>query len=106
MKDFQCNLKTVKPIAEWVEENDKESCHPCLINPLTSFYMGILEKSGETELAARLKKTYEESGDILTISKELDKIKSEVGEVLRQELRDLDCYAQSFKPQDDAEIQE
>lgn len=103
IKDFTCKLRTVKPIVEWVEEEDNSSCHPCLIAPLASFYMGILKNSGELKLATRLKEIYEESGDILTISQELDKIKSEVGEAIRQELRDLDCYAQSFKSQDDAE---
>ena len=100
MDNFVCNIE-VRPVAKWVfdEQANKEGCPPCLIAPLSSYYLGALEKAGETELAAELKKAFAE-GDILTISKKLDNIKTDVGEALSKQLRNLDCYAQTFKPDD------
>ena len=98
MKDFTCQLKVTKKVTDWVRENkDDENCPPCLIAPLASYYMGVLEKAGEQKLADKLKKTYED-GSLLTTCQELDRIKSEVGEALGKELIDLDCFAQSYKP--------
>jgi len=95
--DFVCKI-SIKPIEEWVGEKPTDgSCPPCMIAPLASYYLGTLQKAGETTLASELEATYE-SGDILTISRKLDNIKGDVGEALKQELRNLDCFAQSFKP--------
>ena len=94
MKDFTCDIKEVKPIETWIE--DKEGCPPCLIGALSGYYLGTLEEAGETILASELKEVFEE-GDLLTISKKLDTIKTNVGEAVRNQLRDLDCFAQTFK---------
>jgi len=98
MDDFVCNIK-VRPVADWVNDKptSEKDCPPCLIAPLSGYYLGALEKAGETELAAELKKTFAE-GDTLTISKKLDSIKTNVGEALKKQLRNLDCFAQTFKP--------
>ncbi len=94
MEDFACNIE-VRPLKEWI--NDKEGCPPCLVAPLASYYLGTLEHAGEKKLAEELKKIYE-GGDTLTIIKKLDSIKESVGDALLKQLRDLDCFAQSFKP--------
>ncbi len=98
MDNFVCNIE-VRPVAEWVKDKQarKKGCPPCLIAPLSSYYLGALEEAGETELVAELKQVFEE-GDLLTISKKLDTIKTNVGEELRKQLRNLDCFAQTFKP--------
>jgi len=98
MDDFECKIK-VKPVEAWVNDDkaNKDGCPPCLIAPLSSYYVGALEEAGETKIAAELKKLFE-VGDVLTISKKLDSIKSDVGEALSKQLRNLDCFAQSFKP--------
>ena len=97
MEGFTCKLKT-KTVTDWIRENkDDPSCPPCLIPPLASYYLGALEKAGEKELAAQLKKVFED-GSLLTTCQELDRIKSEGGEALGKELIDLDCFAQSYKP--------
>lgn len=101
MKDFNCklNIKSVFDFLDAYDGNGKgEDCPPCMIAPLAGVYLGELEKAGETELSERLKKVFEQ-GDILTIAKELDNIKLEVGEALRNELRDLDCFAQTPESQ-------
>ena len=95
--DFVCELKEIRPIAEWVEDKDG-GCPPCLLAPLSSYYLGVLEEGGEDKLAAELKEMFEE-GDILTIAQKLDNIKTNVGEALRNQLRNLDCFAQTFKPE-------
>lgn len=96
MADSECEIE-LKPLAEWL--GNKEGCPPCLIAPLASYYLGALNAAGETNLAEELKKTFEE-GDALTICQKLDNIKSDVGEALLKQLRNLDCYAQTFKLDD------
>jgi len=93
--DFVCTIK-VRPVREWVDDDNAEGCPPCLIAPLSSYYLGALEKAGETKIAGELKQAFEK-GDILTICDKLDTIKSDVGESLSKQLRNLDCYAQTFK---------
>ena len=102
MEGFTCKLKNILPVEEWAKVDDEENCPPCLISPLASYYMGALKASGESDKANQLQKVYED-GDLLTICKELDKIKGQVGEALRAELKDLDCFAQSFKLHEDAD---
>ena len=98
MDDFECKIE-VRPVSEWVGDKKprEEGCPPCLIAPLSSYYLGALEEAGETKLASELKQLFEE-GNVLTIAKKLDNIKTDVGEALRIKLRNLDCFAQTFKP--------
>ncbi len=95
MDDFKCDIE-VRPVADWAVDEKAKGCPPCLIAPLSSYYLGALHEAGETKLAAELKQLFEE-GDVLTITKKLDSIKIDVGEALRKQLRDLDCFAQTFK---------
>lgn len=97
-KDFVCKI-TPELIEDWVQSGPEEECHPCLVAPLSSYYLGTLEKAGEKKLAEELTQVFEE-GDMLTISKKLDNIKNNVGEALRKQLINLDCFAQTFKPND------
>lgn len=100
-EDFVCTI-VPKPIGEWVseEKKDEADCPPCLMAPLSSYYLGALEAGGESRLAGELKSLFDE-GNVLTIAQKLDTIKSDVGEALRKQLINLDCFAQTFK-QDDA----
>jgi len=96
IKGFQCEIDP-RPISEWVnKEVEGDECPPCLIAPLASYYLGALKDAGETKIANHLKEVFEK-GDLLTICKELDNIKTNVGESLRKELLELDCFAQSEK---------
>ena len=100
MEDFKCTVK-VKPIADWVDDKvaNEEGCPPCLIAPLSSYYLAALEDAGETKLATELKELFEK-GEVLTIAEKLDSIKTNVGDALSKQLRNLDCFAQTFKPDD------
>jgi len=102
IRDFKCPLSEVKSIEEWMKNGKtKEDCPPCLIAPLSSYYLGTLKEAGEDKLAEELQAVFEQ-GDILTIAKKLDTIKGVVGEALSKQLIDLDCFAQSYK-QDDSD---
>lgn len=98
MDDFVCNIK-VRPLTEWVKDKttSEKDCPPCLITPLSAYYLGALEEAGEKQLASELQQVFE-GGDVLLISQKLDTIKANVGEALSKQLRDLDCFAQTFKP--------
>lgn len=100
--DFVCTIEP-KPVAEWLEDDkaNEEGCPSCLLAPLASYYLGALEEAGETKLAEELKKTFE-AGDPLTIARKLDTIKEGAGEALSKQLKNLDCFAQTFKPEDAA----
>ena len=102
IRDFKCPLSEVQSIEEWMEKGETGTdCPPCLIAPLSSYYLGTLREAGEDKLATELEETFNK-GDLLTIAKKLDNIKGEVGEALRAELKDLDCFAQVFKQNDEA----
>ena len=99
IEGFNCAIK-VKPIVDWVQEEDEKVCHPCLIRPLANYYLGVLQESEEAgEQVKNLEKAWE-SADLLTIAKELDKIKGEVGDQLKKDLIELDCFAQSSALED------
>ncbi len=97
IEDFKCPLTKIKPVEEWIKEPETdESCPPCLIAPLSSYYLSSLEEAGEKEQADRLRIAFE-GGDIYKIAETLDNIKSDVGDKLKADLLELDCFAQVFK---------
>ena len=97
IEGFICPLDNIKSVEEWAEGPEtEENCPPCLMMPLASMYLGELREAKEEKLAAELEKVFEE-GDLLTIARFLDNIKNDVGEPLRKNLRELDCFAQVHK---------
>lgn len=95
--DFVCPLDKIASVEEWANGPEtEENCPPCLMAPLASMYLGELIDAGEHELGKNLEKVFE-NGDLLTIAKELDRIKGKVGEPLRNKLEELDCFAQVQK---------
>lgn len=98
LEGFQCN-REVKLMTDWIQEKTPE-CRPCLLSPLAGFYLGVLEQAGESKLAETLKQVHETAPDPLTICQEFDRLKGEVGDALRKELVELDCFTQSYTPQD------
>lgn len=95
IEGFSCQ-RNVKPIEAWVQEDNPDVCPPCIMQPLTSYYLGALEKAGAHEHARKLESAWN-SGDLLTIAKTLDTIKDEVAAPLKKDLIELDCFAQSYK---------
>ncbi len=96
MDDFVCKTPP-KSIEEWIQQPETpEHCPPCLIQPLGDMYVGTLEEADAKDKVADLKKAWS-SHDVLTIARAMDKIKTEVGEPLKNKLIDLDCMTQSFR---------
>ena len=101
MKDFKCPIK-IESMEKWIKGEDEENCRPCNLAPLASWYVSKLKEAGDKESAKKLEEVFE-TGDALTIARELDKIKGDVGETLKPELEEFDCLCQTYKPEDDAE---
>ena len=101
-EEFECKLSKVESLEEWFSQEfgPEGECRPCLLAPLASLYLGVLEKEGATEEGEALSEAYD-TGDILTIAKAMDTIKSRAKEDLRKELEDLDCLAQSYKEEEE-----
>lgn len=100
IEGFKCTI-TPKPVAAWLQEEKPEdqsgkNCHICRISPLANFYLGVLEEAQASDQIKTLE-TAHASGNGLTIAQALDKIKSEVGDTLRKDLEELDCFAQCFE---------
>jgi hypothetical protein len=92
---FVCSLKEAKSITDWFQ-NNQEECPPCTLGVLANFYAGMLQDAGEIAEHARLEEAFE-SGDPLTVAKELDRIKAAVREPLRESLLKLDCFSQTLQ---------
>ena len=84
----------VKPMKEWISE-DTPQCRPCLLGVVTSWYRDVLEESGMLAKARQLEDRAE-TLDPLPLCEELDKIKEEVPEEVRVQLRNFDCAAQTY----------
>jgi hypothetical protein len=97
IEGFTCECE-VKTMSDWIKEEDPEQCHICLIEPTASAYIGTLEDAGAKDQIKSLEESWQ-SNNPLTIAEQLDKIKQEVGDDLKKELITLDCFAQSFKPE-------
>ncbi len=97
IEGFSCPVEKIKSVEEWANGPEtKENCPPCLMAPLASMYLQTLREAKEDGLATQLERVFED-GDLLTIARFLDSIKSDVGEPLRNDLRELDCFAQVHK---------
>jgi hypothetical protein len=104
LEDFQCSLPQLQQLAKWFAARDPELCRPCVLRPLAQWYLNTLESAGDTAHAEELKQSFA-GGDVLTVAKTMDKIKKSVGDNLRADLQNLDCFAQSFKDMQDADDQ-
>lgn len=90
--------ENLKPMSQWLEEdtNEEGTCRPCSIGTLLGYYQKALEKHGNEELSKQLAASLEVQDDvIMSAAKAMDTIKDAADESLRQELRELDCMAQS-----------
>ena len=89
------------PMGEWVKKPDTGSCKPCAIGPVVQWYHSELEEQGKPEIAKRLEAKVvgienDDPDQMIAICEELDAIKAEVEEPLRNRLLDFDCEIQSL----------
>ncbi len=95
----ECHCDTLKPMAEWLSEEDKEGqCHECILTPVAEFYLGALTDEKAEPQIKRLNDAWA-TADLPTIGKAMDQIKNEVGDSLKKRLINFDCLAQMYKPE-------
>jgi len=94
----------LKPMAQWVQEEDPRGiCRECLLGPILQWYREELNEKGYSKFIEELD-TIARAAEVLPLQlcEELDKIKSEVEEPLRERLEEFDCAAQAYEPEDDS----
>ncbi len=96
----ECDLQ---PLEQWFAEEhpEEEICRTCLIRPLAEYYLGALEKAGQTKEARQLQEDYD-TGDILTAARRMDIIKASVGPEVKSALEYLDCMVQTLNEKQQA----
>lgn len=94
---FTCK-QNVKPVEDWVQDQNAKQCPVCVLRPTAEYYMGILQKANRPEQLKKLEEAWS-SQEVLTIARTMDRIKAEVGEDLKKDLITIDCFAQSFEPE-------
>ncbi len=97
---FVCPIE-LKPMTEWVKVPDTGNCRPCTLAPVVQWYWSELKEKGRDDIATRLEQKVEgmddENAEQMTqVCEELDAIKAEVDEPLRQRLLEFDCEVQSL----------
>jgi len=90
-------------MAEWIQQgDDSKECRPCLLPPVIQWYKNELEEKGLGNLADEIKVAVE-NGDPSLIAKRFDEIKEKVPDDVKERLKEFDCYAQTFKGDEDGE---
>jgi len=94
----------LKPMADWIQEEDpKGICRECLLAPVLQWYREELVEKGYSKFTAELDTIARAAETLpLQLCENLDKIKSEVEESLRERLEEFDCAAQTYDPDDDS----
>jgi len=101
--EIKCACKNLQPMAEWVKEEDPDTCRPCILGPVVQWYYQELKERGDEETAAKLETevdvlTEDDIEQAVAICKDLDEIKVAAPEELRQRLEEFDCSVQYFNP--------
>ncbi len=98
-EEEECHCDTLKPMEEWLSEEDtEEQCHECILTPIADFYLGALNDAKAEPQIKQLNEAWA-TADLTLIGKAMDKIKNEVGESLKKRLINFDCIAQTYKPE-------
>ena len=97
---FTCPVP-LKPMKEWVKIENGDGCRPCVLAPVASWYHSELTERGREDLAKRIEATVENldsenEEQMAKLCEEMDKIKDEVDEPLRNRLLEFDCEVQSL----------
>ena len=100
VEGFTCNIE-IESIEKWIKDEKEENCRSCLLAPLASWYVSLLEETRNHTLAEQVSKAFD-TGNALTIAQELDKVKLGVGKTLKQKLEEFDCLCQTHEQDDSA----
>lgn len=96
LEEFVCPLPRLPSMETWIKGGGETECRPCLLAPITSYYVSTLREAGKDKMAEDLTQAFE-SSEPLTICKKLDSIKNSVGEPIKNKLEKYDCLCQTFK---------
>jgi hypothetical protein len=84
----------------WVQQPSGDGvCRPCLLAPVTQWYMDALSTAGLNNLAVELEGAVD--GGEVALATKLDEVKSKVSPELKARLREFDCHAQLYKGEED-----
>jgi hypothetical protein len=87
---------SVIEMATWVQQpNGEGPCRPCLLAPVTQWYMDVLKTGGMEELATELERAVD--GGEVELAAKLDEVKGRVSPEVRARLKEFDCHAQLYK---------
>ena len=95
VEGFTCEIK-IESMENWIKGEKEEDCRSCLLSAISSWYVTLLEETGNNELANKMISAFE-TGNSLTIAQELDKVKLGVGNKLKPKLEEFDCLCQSHE---------
>ncbi|KKL08561.1 hypothetical protein LCGC14_2574660 [marine sediment metagenome] len=96
--ELTCPVK-LQPMAPWVEGGTENECRPCILGPVVQWYRDELKEKGLSEEAAALVEVADNpESSPLQVCEKLDRIKDEVGEPIRERLKEFDCAAQTYEP--------
>lgn len=84
----------LRPMKEWVAEDDPDSCRPCVLPVAMSWYYEELNERGLADLAQELD-TVKDTGDPDQVAEMLDSIKKRVDPEVKNRLLEFDCATQS-----------
>jgi hypothetical protein len=80
----------------WVQQPSGDGiCRPCLLAPLTQWYMDVLRTEGMNNLATDLEGAVD--GGEIALATKLDEVKDKVSPDLKARLKEFDCHAQLYK---------
>lgn len=92
----------ILPMREWIaQDTGKESCRPCMLPPMVSWYESELEEQGRGDLAGKIKKTrMAKDTSPEKVAGALDFVKTQVQGSLLDRLKEFDCSCQLNEPEE------
>lgn len=91
---------SVIDMGTWLQQPSGDgTCRPCLLAPVTQWYMDALRTAGMQGLATDLEGAVD--GGEVALATKLDEVKSKVSPELRARLKEFDCHAQLYKGEED-----
>ena len=96
--DSAVDCQNVPSMTDWLQadlDEGETECRPCVIGINGSWYIEELKEKGLPEVAARLE-NLEQNGEVeaLRLAQEMDSIKEDVDQSVRERLKELDCTVQ------------
>ena len=94
------------PMKEWIAQGDEGGeCRPCLLVPVTQWYISELQERGHQkeaeELVSRVEAVEQGDGDEVALAEALDSAKANAPDELAARLKEFDCAAQSWKSEEE-----